>query len=120
MYRNSGGTCTEDNSNFETFGVDVMTTELDPSTGNILNLQQFNITTASRGILTPACEAIVGENEFVNGWAFFTRGAGLSIDAENLAYMCASEGEGYVPTETWTNSQDQSCTCTLQYEVSCI
>jgi len=119
-YSRSRGTCTEQNSDYDTFSVSVASGTLNASTGNIENYRVIGTTIAVEGELTAACaNRYVGEAELVGRWYLGEIPVIRNVAPSELSFMCVSGDAAYAPTETWTDSVGLSCSCTLDYEVAC-
>ena len=120
IYSRGKGTCTEQGSDYDTFYVGITSSTLDPSSGDILYSTNISVTVDTAGNLTTACaDRLAGEGEFTGGWSVITYTLKSKIDVADLQYMCVDENKGYVPTETWTDSNGAACSCTTDYTVSC-
>ncbi|MDB3935611.1 thrombospondin type 3 repeat-containing protein [Granulosicoccus sp.] len=119
-YSRSAARCTEQGSDYAIFDVSVESATLNLDTGDLENVRQLGVTVAVSGELTAACESrFVGEREFVNSWSLAEVGIVSGVQPSELVYMCVDEDVGYAPTETWTDSSGQSCSCGTDYQISC-
>jgi len=119
-YSRSRGTCTEQNSDYDTFSVSVASGTLNESTGNIEDYRVIGTTISVDGVLTTACaNRYVGEAELVGRWYIGEISTLRNVTPSELTYMCVSGDAAYVPTETWTDEDGLSCSCTLDYQVAC-
>lgn len=120
IYSRSKLICTESNSNYEVFSVDIFSATLDSSTGNIINAKNLGVTVDTNGELTTVCaDRHIAQNEFKGGWSLSSNDFQSRLDVSELRHMCVDEGSAYVPTERWTNSSGIGCSCSKEYKVSC-
>jgi hypothetical protein len=112
-------TCTEIGANYVTYGVRVESAVRDPQSGTLSSRSYSLIRLTSSGTLTPACDTrLAGDAK--SKWTVGYGASSTKIDdASDLNYMCVDDNKAYIPNETWTNSDKQSCRCTTNYEVSC-
>jgi len=55
-----------------------------------------------------------------NNWvAGYLENSNKVTDLDELEYMCVDGDKAYVPSETWTNSDKESCRCTADVEIEC-
>jgi len=120
IYTLGKGTCTEDDSNYSMYYVKISSGNL-ANNKDILDTKSLAFTVATEGNLTHVCaDRWSGDGEYKDGWSLSTYDINNRIeDVNDLEYMCIDENKAYVPTETWINSNKQSCTCTSEYKVSC-
>ena len=119
IYSTYKDTCTETGSNYTRSGIRIESAVRDPQNGAISDRNYVLVLLSFSGELTDACdERIAGGGK--NKW---TVGRLPSLNkmehASDLNYMCVDDNEAYIPTETWRNSDGQSCSCTTDYKVSC-
>ncbi|NND71624.1 MAG: hypothetical protein HKN43_08595 [Rhodothermales bacterium] len=121
VYSRGKSTCTEAASDFTLFAVGIASSEFDVTTGNLLNTRRISVTVDTAGELTSACaNRSAGSTEQVGAWAVAENTISRSVDASSLVFMCVDEDAAYAPTETWTDSDGQNCSCTEGYEISCL
>jgi hypothetical protein len=120
IYSRGKGTCTEANSDFDTFSVGIASSTLDPASGDLLLTTSISVTVDTEGALTSTCaNRIVANNETEGNWSVVTYDRNRHVNVNELQYMCVDENVGYAPTETWKDSSGASCSCTKSYQVSC-
>lgn len=112
--------CDLGGSSFSVTGEFIWTGTLEEGTGNWVDQQQFAVTTATEGELTPECEeGLVGNTEVVGGWAVAIVPVATKVTVEDLDLMCVDGDRGYIPTEEWTGEGGAACECTPELAVSC-
>ena len=120
VYSRGKGTCTEANSDYDTFFVAISSSTLDPSSGDILYTTSLGVTVDTDGELTTACiSRIAGDAELKGGWSIFSNDLINRSEAANLQYMCVDGDAAYAPTEIWKNTSGLSCSCTKSYTMIC-
>jgi len=119
-YTRSRTTCTENNSNFSLYSIGVGVGSFDPATGNIIDARGLTVSVDSEGVLTDICvNRFVGRTERIGDWAVQRSALSTAVLPEQFNYMCVAEGAAYAPTETWSQADGKSCSCTLDYAVQC-
>jgi hypothetical protein len=120
LYGRRSFECTLGGSSYTVSQVYIWTGVLEAGTGDWVDQVQFTVTTATEGELTSDCEVgLVGDTEFVGGWAVAKIPIATKIGVEDLTMMCVDEGRGYIPTEFWTDSFGDRCECTTNVVVAC-
>ena len=120
IYSRSKTTCTESNSNYETFNIEISSGTLDIANGDMINVKSLGITVDTAGELTTACSnRYIANTELKNGWYIASYDVKSRLDVSELKHMCVDGAKGYVPTETWTNDAGLNCACSKEYKVTC-
>ena len=119
IYSPFKSTCTEEGSNYSTYGIWITSATRNPETGTLSNSNDSLVHLAFSGTLTAVCDARkIGGGK--NKWSVIRFPSTTKIDdASDLNYMCVDDNKAYIPNETWTNSDKESCKCTTDYEVEC-
>ena len=111
-------TCTEGATEFDTFSAGIISGTVEQATGNIINDISMGTLLDTEGTASSICTARqVGGTIDIGSWGVVD--GGDQVRVSDLIYMCVDEGVGYVPTETWVDSDGESCECTTDYQVSC-
>ena len=119
-YSRTKGTCTEENSDYEIFSVSITSATVNETTGDIESLRGVSTTVDVAGELTTACaDRTTGLRELVGNWSVSEVSVVRKVIPSALSYMCVSDDDAYVPTETWINNDGLSCSCTLEYQLVC-
>ena len=111
--------CTENGANYATYGININSATQYEKSGNLSRSNRINVRLASSGTLTSGCDDRLPGNASAK-WVVYRMAASQNIkDASDLNYMCVDDNKAYIPKETWTNSDKESCKCTTDYEVEC-
>jgi hypothetical protein len=120
VYSRSKSVCTIGGANFAVFTIAITSATVNPTSGDWTNQHAVLVTVATQGTPTTACaDSFAANLEVVGGWVASTVDLSSSVSAGQLDFMCKDEKKGYAPTEEWTNTQGEACTCTEAYAVSC-
>jgi len=96
-------------NNTTAYGVKISSGTLD-SNGDIINRKSVNINLAIVGPAKSQCP--VWYTAYFNKYNKVT-------DLDEFEYMCVDGKKAYAPKETWTNSDKESCRCTMDIEIEC-
>ena len=120
IYSRARSTCTEAGSDYDIFTININSAEIDDETDDIVGMRGLTVTVDVAGDLTNACAArFVGQSELPGEWGVFDAPRHTRAEVTSLRSMCVDGDAAYVPTETWVGSDGLSCSCTLDYQISC-
>jgi len=96
-------------NNTTSYGVKISSGKLD-SNGDIINRKSVNINLAIVGPAKAQCQV----------WSAVNFSTYHKVtDLDEFEYMCVDGKKAYAPKETWTNSDKESCRCTMDIEIEC-
>ena len=111
--------CTENDSNYVSYGINIRSATQDKKSGNFSAGNKIRVRLASSGTLTSACdERLTGRARAK--WIVYKEAPSHKItDVEDFEYMCVDGDKAYIPGEKWKNKEKKSCKCTTDYDVEC-
>jgi len=111
--------CTENGSNYATYGIKVRSATQDKESGNLSAANMISVGLASSGTLTSACDERLAGSARAK-WVVSKEAPSQKItDVEDFEYMCVDGDKAYIPGEKWKNKEKKSCKCTTDYDVEC-
>lgn len=121
-YSRSRLTCTVDGANFSVLFVGISTGRIDANSGDIVGRRRLSVSVATDGTRTERCnQLIAGGAEIVGGWSASESSRVFRVEPTEYRFMCVTNDRlrAFAPTESWTEENGESCTCTTDYSRNC-
>lgn len=98
------------------YRVHIRSGEVESGSRDMLNVKSMIATLGYTETANGAC----AQPKAANYWAFsITNVRNKITNLDELEYMCVDGKKAYIPGETWTNSDKESCRCTKDVETEC-